>query len=515
MIQYIRNHWPKLVILTVLFLTMHLWQLNEIPYDMVTDEVSMGYDAWSLATYGVDRNLDSWPVYLKNYGGGQSAMYAWLCALLIKLTGAVNAAVIRTPAALFGLLTLITGAILTQKVFSPKHPNAWFVFSLLYLICPYFTMSARMGLDCNLMLGMSTAFLCALWHAVETQKTAHFALAGVLGGLMLYTYALSYVVLPAFLALMLLYLIRIRRVRPRHAAVTAAALALLGWPLVAVQLINALGLPKITLGPFTLTRLTEYRGSELSFKYFLRNVYLTLKSVLCYDQVVGNTTSRFWTLYPVTIPFVLIGAIVLLRRACRSIRSRTPDAAAPIALWGACMLALGFMLSSHDGTNVNRLNAIFFVTAVAAVAGLYAFCGWFRGRARRVAAAALTVVYAGWFAGFAGWYLNPASHVVRYGNPFPEAVAYAEEHLSDRVIHMNQPYAYYLLSSLVSPWEFNLPERDDLYQYENYRFEPAFDEPFHPDDVYIVDVTSPYVQPLTDAGFNSIRLGKALVFTAE
>ena len=80
---------------------------------------------------------------------------------------------------------------------------------------------------------------------------------------------------------------------------------------------------------------------------------------------------------------------------------------------------------------------------------------------------------------------------------------------------MNQPYAYYLLSSLISPWEFNLPERDDLYQYENYRFEPAFDEPFHPDDVYIVDVTSPYVQPLTDAGFKSIRLGKALVFTAE
>ena len=75
----------------------------------------------------------------------------------------------------------------------------------------------------------------------------------------------------------------------------AAALALLGWPLVAVQLINALGLQEITLGPFTLTRLTEYRGSELSFKYFLRNVYLTLKSVLCYDQVVGNTTSRFWT----------------------------------------------------------------------------------------------------------------------------------------------------------------------------------------------------------------------------
>ena len=106
---------------------MHVWQLNEIPYDMVTDEVSMGYDAWSLANYGVDRNLDSWPVYLKNYGGGQSAMYAWLCALLIKLTGTVNAAVIRLPAALFGLLTLITGAILTQKTFSKEHPNAWFV----------------------------------------------------------------------------------------------------------------------------------------------------------------------------------------------------------------------------------------------------------------------------------------------------------------------------------------------------------------------------------------------------
>ena len=59
----------------------------DIPYGIHIDEAGMGYDAWSLQKYHVDRWLNHFPVYLINFGGGQSALYAYLCAMFIKLFG--------------------------------------------------------------------------------------------------------------------------------------------------------------------------------------------------------------------------------------------------------------------------------------------------------------------------------------------------------------------------------------------------------------------------------------------
>ena len=63
---------------------------------------------WNLAHYGVDRYLKSWPVYLTNFGAGQSSLYAFLCAALFKLSG-YSIRGVRIPAFLFSILTLVFG----------------------------------------------------------------------------------------------------------------------------------------------------------------------------------------------------------------------------------------------------------------------------------------------------------------------------------------------------------------------------------------------------------------------
>ena len=187
------------VVLLLLFIPIHLYALGELPFGMYVDEVGMAYDAWCLANYGVDRYLKPFPVYLTNYGGGQSAMYAWLAAGLIALTGSTSTAVLRLPGAAFGLMTMTFGALVVHEIMGKKHPKAWFVFGLFYLICPYFTMAARFGLDCNLMLGMSTAFLYAVLRAAKLGRMRDYALAGLSGALTLYTYAVSYIRVALFL----------------------------------------------------------------------------------------------------------------------------------------------------------------------------------------------------------------------------------------------------------------------------------------------------------------------------
>lgn len=46
------------------------------------DEAMAGYESWCLANYGVDSHMVSYPVYMKVWGSGMSALYIyWLCPL--------------------------------------------------------------------------------------------------------------------------------------------------------------------------------------------------------------------------------------------------------------------------------------------------------------------------------------------------------------------------------------------------------------------------------------------------
>lgn len=76
-----------LVVLLTVAVVLRLYRICEIPRGLHVDEVGMAYDAWSISQFGVDRYLKSFPVYLTNFGGGQSALYCYLTALLFKIGG--------------------------------------------------------------------------------------------------------------------------------------------------------------------------------------------------------------------------------------------------------------------------------------------------------------------------------------------------------------------------------------------------------------------------------------------
>ena len=48
--------------------------LGSFPPGLNQDEASIGYDAWSLLHYGVDRCGSAWPVLLVSWGSGQNVL---------------------------------------------------------------------------------------------------------------------------------------------------------------------------------------------------------------------------------------------------------------------------------------------------------------------------------------------------------------------------------------------------------------------------------------------------------
>ena len=219
------------------FLATRLWRITTIPHGLHIDEAAIAYDAWSLANYGVDRHLISWPVYLINFGGGQNVLYCYLCAGLFKLFG-FSVWLLRLPAVIFSFLTFVFGMLLVKKIF-PDKPVLTFITGGLIVICPYFIMASRFGLESNLMLGASTVFLYCFTCAMESEKYRWYVLAGVVGGITLYTYAISYLALPVFLLLALIYVIWVRRFSFLRWASMAIPMGFLAFPLILEQYVNS------------------------------------------------------------------------------------------------------------------------------------------------------------------------------------------------------------------------------------------------------------------------------------
>ena len=73
------------VIVTVA-IVVRFYNIESLP-GLQIDEAMAGYDAWSIANYGVDSALNRLPIYLVSYGSGQSAVYAYMAVPFIKLLG--------------------------------------------------------------------------------------------------------------------------------------------------------------------------------------------------------------------------------------------------------------------------------------------------------------------------------------------------------------------------------------------------------------------------------------------
>ena len=164
-----------LAVIFAVFIFTRFAFLDRFPAGMHVDEYGAAYDSRCLANYGVDRYLTRMPAYLKNYGGGQSALYAYSASLIVTLFG-FSVRGFRAVAGIYALIAFVCLYLLGRQVFEEKKYALIPVF--LMTVMPVFFMSERWGLDCNLFLSMSIISMFfplykAAWSFGDTHLSAN------------------------------------------------------------------------------------------------------------------------------------------------------------------------------------------------------------------------------------------------------------------------------------------------------------------------------------------------------
>lgn len=351
-----KNYKKILFIFFILIIITSIYKLGIVPNGIHVDEAGMFYDASLLAKFGYDRYLNKLPVYLINYGGGQSAMYAYLTAILIKIFQN-KLILMRIPSILFRIISFISAYYLIEN---EKNKLKRIIFLFLLTITPYFIMQSRWGLDCNLLVSFMTISISLFINSIIKNNNKLLFLSGIFFGLTLYTYALSYVILPIFIIIILGYLLYIKKVTIKKIIIFIAPLIFLSIPLILMILVNN-NIIKEIKWIITIPKLPSYRGNEISFSNILLNFRIFIV-IVSFDKILGgenllyNSIPYFGTLYYISIPFVIIGLSTCIKKTISDIKTKTLTIDIIMLTWFIsviiCMLLIKW-------PNINKANAIF------------------------------------------------------------------------------------------------------------------------------------------------------------
>lgn len=517
-----------IVALVAYALFLRIFRLGDVPRGLHVDEVGMAYDAWSISQFGVDRYLNSYPVYLTNFGGGQSVLYCYLLAAVIKLCRVINPVLIRLPGVIMSMLTCVFGFLLIKRV---RGKDAGIIYLLLCVCVPYFTQAGRVALDCNLMLGMSVLILYLLekcLHHKGKMMLRNFVLLGITTGVTFYTYALSYLIIPSFF-LLLCIILRICRIKINIKNVVAFILPviLLAVPLVLVQLVNSLDLNEMIIGRFTITKLLYYRGNEISLREIKDNIGWIYRSIFTADNTEFDSFRQFGTLYHFSFPIIVAGGLITVIRFVRCITERR------ILFDGIILLYLSIVLVSAlfiQGVTTYRINSAFFGFAFLIVVALeYMVMGshwetinklWMRSARCVGFCLILTYVVASVF--FFRYYFYRYENEIYPQRLFAEdpteAYKYVEDDkngVKDRLTYVggvDEAYIYYMLFMHIPPYDYKIDQYGNNGDGEHYIFYSR--APYDPNCNYIMYLPDKEtVDELIREGFMEHDLGTYRVYT--
>lgn len=165
---------------------LRFYATSRIPPSLSWDEVSIGYNAYSILKTGLDEHGKFFPIdAFAGYGDYKPPLAIYLTVPFVAIFGLSEAAV-RFPSALFGTLTVLMTFFLVRELFKKEDFKLPALSALLLSISPWHINLSRAGFEANIALFFIV--LGVLFVLKARKRAKFFIVAWVPFALSMYTF---------------------------------------------------------------------------------------------------------------------------------------------------------------------------------------------------------------------------------------------------------------------------------------------------------------------------------------
>ncbi|MCL4366980.1 glycosyltransferase family 39 protein [Patescibacteria group bacterium] len=329
----------KKELLVIIFITLvggffRFYDLANNPVSLNVDEVSVGYNAYSLLKTGRDEYGNFLPLSIRSLGDYKPPVYTYITAASIAIFG-LNEWGIRFPAALFGTLTIVLFAYFFYLL--SHNRTITLIGAALTAISPWLIYHSRFALETNLSVFFVVLGFLLFFKMLENKTNLLAVLSAFCFALSIYTYQTERLFTPLLITvLLILYRRQIKRGLRYQIVNFILCFILLALPfifsfvlgsdqtrLAMVKLNNDIDFTRnIMINPLIqmdgfIAIITKLLSTQppLLFFYWLNRTLSYLSPTFWFFNglgLVGQNTINLGLLYIFELPFVILGIYKIL-----------------------------------------------------------------------------------------------------------------------------------------------------------------------------------------------------------
>lgn len=312
---------------------------NHVPPSLNWDEVSHGYNAYSILMTGKDEWGVSYPSIFRAYGDYKLPVYIYSTVISVYFFG-LNEFAVRLPSLIAGFLTIIFSYLLSLQLFKKQKEvskTLALITTFLVAISPWTFFLSRGAFEANFALTFIVSGV--YFFLLGNNNPRYFLVSAFLLGLSVWTYNSARVFVPTLLLFMIInYWKKLLLMYKSHSITVVSSLSVLLLLLVPMflQLIKPVGQARYEkvsiINEGTIYEIEEARNTStisplMTRLIHNRPVYFVKESVQNWVHhytpsflfFEGGSQFQFSVpnyglLLPITMPFLLIGIYVLLKR---------------------------------------------------------------------------------------------------------------------------------------------------------------------------------------------------------
>ncbi len=308
--------WFILILIIAFAGIVRIYKITEVPPSISWDEAAVGYNAWTIASYGRDERGNFFPAYFISFLDDKHPVHIYLTAIFVKILGLSELSV-RLPSVFFGTLNVLIIFFLGRVVF--KNNLIGLIASFLLAISPYAIHFSRFNHELNFTVFFFLLSLYLFFKGLD-KKNGFLGLSFLTFGVTFLSYHSPKIIVPIVLILLFVLFYNELKSKRTDLLIGLILIFLIGGVVFFNPALLGISRAKQTLIPDDLAKKTYIFSKTENLSLGKVNVVLSnYLSHFSYDYLFKNgdknprlssrVTGEFYLL---DLPFLILGSVLIL-----------------------------------------------------------------------------------------------------------------------------------------------------------------------------------------------------------